>query len=62
MSQAMLDSTGADIGSLGVGLRGMSERIQQLNGTLDIHSSSNGTTVTATIPVNEPAIKEHKNE
>lgn len=38
-------------GSVGVGLRGMRERISQLGGVLQIHSSVNGTTVQATLPV-----------
>jgi PAS domain S-box-containing protein len=39
--------------SLGVGLRGMSERMRQLGGKLEIFSSLDGTTVTATVPVAE---------
>jgi signal transduction histidine kinase len=35
----------------GVGLRGMRERLRQLGGTLQIHSSDNGTRVTAILPV-----------
>ena len=38
------------IGSLGVGLRGMNERMQQLGGKLEVSSSENGTTVVARIP------------
>jgi len=36
--------------TLGVGLRGMNERVRQLGGRLQISSGGNGTTVTATIP------------
>jgi|SoiMethySBSTD1v2_1073268.scaffolds.fasta_scaffold202253_2 two-component system, NarL family, sensor kinase len=36
---------------LGVGIPGMSARMQQLGGKLDIRSSSRGTTVHATMPV-----------
>jgi PAS domain S-box-containing protein len=38
------------IGSLGVGLRGMSERLRQLGGTLEISSNGAGTQVRATVP------------
>jgi signal transduction histidine kinase len=37
-------------GSLGVGLRGMSERLRQLGGSLDISSDQTGTRVRATVP------------
>lgn len=39
------------MGSTGVGLRGMTERVQQLGGSLDIASDSNGTLVRATVPL-----------
>jgi two-component system NarL family sensor kinase len=39
------------MGSLGVGLRGMSERLHQLGGALDIASSDSGTQVRATVPI-----------
>jgi signal transduction histidine kinase len=35
----------------GVGLSGMRERVRELGGTLEIQSSENGTTVTASLPV-----------
>ena len=41
------------IGQFGVGLRGMSERLQHLGGRLEIFSTENGTTVVATVPVNQ---------
>jgi len=37
-------------GSLGVGLRGMRERVRQLGGTLQIHSNGKGTKVTVSLP------------
>jgi PAS domain S-box-containing protein len=37
--------------SMGVGLRGMNERIRQLGGILEVSSTPEGTTVTATVPV-----------
>src|SRR5262249_4746582 len=36
---------------LGVGIRGMSERVRQLGGTLDITSSGKGTVIVAKLPV-----------
>jgi signal transduction histidine kinase len=37
--------------SLGVGIRGMRERLRQLNGQLEIESTEQGTTVTAIVPL-----------
>src|SRR5580658_2028359 len=42
-------------GRTGVGFRGMRERLRQLGGTLEIRSDGAGTTVTATLPLREPA-------
>ena len=43
---------GADwMGVLGVGLRGMNERVRQVGGRLELHSSGAGTTVAATVPL-----------
>src|SRR5262249_12379967 len=39
---------------LGVGIRGMYERVRQLGGTLDITSSRQGTKATAKVPVSPP--------
>jgi PAS domain S-box-containing protein len=41
------------MGALGVGLRGMTERMRQLGGNLKLSSAQGGTTVTATIPIPE---------
>jgi signal transduction histidine kinase len=38
-------------GDLGVGIRGMRERIRQLGGNLEIVSNGEGTVVVATLPV-----------
>jgi len=38
-------------GAMGVGLRGMRERVAQLGGVMDLDSSERGTTVSATFPV-----------
>jgi signal transduction histidine kinase len=40
----------ANGGAMGVGLRGMNERVQQLGGRMEIRSSSSGTLVTAILP------------
>jgi signal transduction histidine kinase len=41
------------MGSLGVGLRGMSERLRQLGGTLHVLSNDSGTEVRATVPLQD---------
>jgi PAS domain S-box-containing protein len=47
-----MDTSGQDcIGRLGVGLRGMRERMRQIEGELEFRSSPKGTTVTATVPI-----------
>jgi signal transduction histidine kinase len=40
-------------GRIGVGFRGMRERVRQLGGTLEIRSDNAGTAVTATLPLAE---------
>ncbi|HXW91200.1 MAG TPA: PAS domain S-box protein [Terriglobales bacterium] len=42
------------MGCLGVGLRGMHERMRQLGGKLELCSSPQGTTVVASVPAQEP--------
>jgi signal transduction histidine kinase len=56
--EQMLEEAGEDwLGSLGVGLRGMNERLRQLGGKLEITSTALGTTVTASVPtVNNVAL------
>lgn len=46
---SILESTRDGVGTLGVGLRGMSERMRQLGGKLELFSSNQGTTVSATL-------------
>jgi signal transduction histidine kinase len=41
------------MGAPGVGLRGMNERVRQLGGSLELSSVQGGTTVTATLPIQE---------
>jgi PAS domain S-box-containing protein len=40
-------------GAVGIGLRGMNERMQQLGGRVEVSSSDKGTTITAVAPVEE---------
>ncbi len=52
MPSAVVEQGSQDwMGSLGVGLRGMSERLRQIGGDLDISSSESGTEVRATVPL-----------
>jgi PAS domain S-box-containing protein len=47
----LLEQSGEDwMGSLGVGLRGMNERMRQLGGRLEVSSTEKGTVVTAGVP------------
>ncbi len=52
-AQVLEESNHDWMGSPGVGLRGMSERLRQLGGTLQIDSSEKGTEVRATLPLGE---------
>ena len=54
----VLESIWKGLGTLGVGLRGMSERLQQLGGKLEITSSGKGTTVRAIVPFEEATSRE----
>jgi signal transduction histidine kinase len=52
MQLKAVEAPGRDwVGALGVGLRGMNERIRQLGGRLDLRSSQAGTTVQASVPL-----------
>jgi PAS domain S-box-containing protein len=52
MPPAMLEALSQeDWAAAGVGMRGMNERIRQLGGRLEVRSDGTGTTVTATVPV-----------
>ena len=44
---------GDSIEALGVGLRGMHERVRQLGGKLEVVSNGKGTTVRAMVPLQE---------
>lgn len=49
----VLQSTQDAVGTLGVGLRGMNERMRQLGGKMELVSTEAGTTIRATIRVEE---------
>jgi PAS domain S-box-containing protein len=56
ISSRVLSESGADwTNSMGVGLRGMNERMRQLGGRLEICSNGDGTVVTANVPLRENA-------
>jgi two-component system, NarL family, sensor kinase len=52
-----LEDAGPDwMGSLGVGLRGMSERVRQTGGKLELTSGEEGTIVTAVVPISKARV------
>jgi len=51
-----METPGEDwMGALGVGLRGMRERMRQIEGNLELWSNDKGTTVVATVPLEKAA-------
>ena len=44
-------------GTLGVGIRGMQERVHQLGGQFEVNSNTAGTTIRATLPTGTPAFE-----
>ena len=52
---SILDMGPDSLGKLGVGLRGMDERMRQLGGSLELISTGTGTTVRAAVPLKPPA-------
>jgi signal transduction histidine kinase len=52
---AEVQSQGAGVG---VGIRGMRERVRQAHGELTVDSNALGTTITAIFPATKPAVKE----
>ena len=57
----LLEQSGEDwMGSLGVGLRGMNERMRQLGGKLDVSTTEKGTKVTASVPAERSNLKLHR--
>ena len=55
-SKNLEDRTQDWMGTFGVGLRGMNERVRQLGGTLELFSTEAGTTVSATLPLSETKV------
>ncbi len=56
ISPQLLEQSGQDwTGALGVGMRGMSERMRQLGGRLELISKERGTTVCAIVPAGGPS-------
>src|SRR5262249_28280543 len=56
ISPHLLEQAGQDwMGALGVGLRGMSERMRQLGGRLELVSTESGTKLSAIIPPGLPS-------
>jgi PAS domain S-box-containing protein len=56
-SKNLEDRTQDWMGTFGVGLRGMNERVRQLGGNLKLSSTEAGTTVTATLPLSETKVE-----
>jgi PAS domain S-box-containing protein len=56
ISPELLAGDERSLSKMGVGMRGMQERLRQLGGCLDIRSSSEGTTVTARLPISQDAV------
>jgi len=51
MDPSLIPESGLITAPLGIGLRGMSERMRQLGGNLDVTTGKNGTSVRATAPL-----------
>jgi len=57
----LLEQSGQDwTGALGVGLRGMNERMRQLGGSLEVVSTEKGTAVSASVPAAESSSAQKK--
>lgn len=57
-SEILDESTRGSVAAVGVGLRGMNERVRQLGGRLELASNESGTVLRALIPCAESALKE----
>jgi PAS domain S-box-containing protein len=56
ISPELLAGEERSLSRMGVGMRGMEERLRQLGGCLDIRSSCKGTTVTARLPLSQDSV------
>jgi PAS domain S-box-containing protein len=62
ISEAILATLNSSGGQLGVGIRGMRERVRQLGGWLQIRSRATGTTIIVTLSVKESARDDSKSQ
>jgi signal transduction histidine kinase len=60
IADAILTTLNSSGGQLGVGIRGMRERVRQLGGWLQIRSRPTGTTILVTLSVKESAGEESR--
>ena len=57
IDRTALVSSGEPVGTLGVGIRGMQERVRQLGGQFEVNSNTGGTTIRATLPTGAQAFE-----
>ena len=56
-ARTSLGPSGEAVGTLGVGIRGMQERVHQLGGQFEVNSNTAGTTIRATLPTGASAFE-----
>jgi len=57
VDRTSLVPSGEPVGTLGVGIRGMQERVRQLGGQFEVNSNTGGTTIRATLPTGAQAFE-----
>jgi len=57
LDRTSLVSPGEPVGTLGVGIRGMQERVRQLGGQFEVNSNTGGTIIRATLPTGAQAFE-----